>query len=228
METLTRGRSLGKLALGLRTVRDDAGPISFQHAFVRALVGFVEIYAFSGAPAFFSALVSRGASASATTPPGPTSSASGSPAAAAARRRCRRSSPRWARTADIAALPTGWRSPCGSSSAAPTTLDPRPATDLGAPARGRGRAVRRSPAAAGHAPEAFLAAVVASAGRATARLGREADCAAADRRRSSAQITRTPSDLSARLSGRAGRLGISRQAAAASRHSAPAVSQAPK
>ncbi|MEZ5193401.1 MAG: RDD family protein [Nocardioides sp.] len=43
-ETLTRGRSLGKLAMGLRTVRDDAGPISFQHAFVRALIGFVEIY----------------------------------------------------------------------------------------------------------------------------------------------------------------------------------------
>jgi uncharacterized RDD family membrane protein YckC len=58
LETLTRGRSLGKLALGLRTVRDDAGPISFQHAFIRALVGFVEIYAVGGAPAFFSALLS--------------------------------------------------------------------------------------------------------------------------------------------------------------------------
>lgn len=58
METLTRGRSLGKLALGLRTVRDDAGPISFQHAFVRSLIGVVEIYAFTGVPAFFSALVS--------------------------------------------------------------------------------------------------------------------------------------------------------------------------
>jgi uncharacterized RDD family membrane protein YckC len=58
LETLTRGKSLGKLALGLRTVRDDAGPISFQHAFVRALVGFVEIYAFTGAPAFLSALIS--------------------------------------------------------------------------------------------------------------------------------------------------------------------------
>jgi len=58
VETLTRGRSLGKLATGLRTVCDDAGPISFQHAFVRALVGFVEIYALTGVPAFFSALVS--------------------------------------------------------------------------------------------------------------------------------------------------------------------------
>src|SRR5690606_23120481 len=58
IETLSRGRSLGKLVLGLRTVRDDAGPISFQHAFIRALIGFVEIYAFGGAPAFFSALLS--------------------------------------------------------------------------------------------------------------------------------------------------------------------------
>ena len=39
IETLSRGKSLGKWAFGLRTVRDDAGPISFQHAFVRALVG---------------------------------------------------------------------------------------------------------------------------------------------------------------------------------------------
>lgn len=58
LETLTRGRSVGKLALGLRTVRDDAGPISAQHAFVRALIGFVEIYLLTGVPAFFSALLS--------------------------------------------------------------------------------------------------------------------------------------------------------------------------
>lgn len=57
METLTRGRTLGKLAMGLRTVRDDAGPISFQHAFVRALIGLVEIYVFFGGPAFLSAMM---------------------------------------------------------------------------------------------------------------------------------------------------------------------------
>lgn len=39
-ETLTRGRTLGKMALGLRTVRDDGGPIRFRHALVRALAGF--------------------------------------------------------------------------------------------------------------------------------------------------------------------------------------------
>jgi len=41
METLTRGRSLGKMALGLRVVRDDGGPITFRQALVRGLVGLV-------------------------------------------------------------------------------------------------------------------------------------------------------------------------------------------
>ncbi|MFC5728727.1 MULTISPECIES: RDD family protein [Nocardioides] len=58
LETLTRGRSLGKLALGLRAVRDDGGPISFHHALVRALIGFVEIYGFLGTPAFFAIMLS--------------------------------------------------------------------------------------------------------------------------------------------------------------------------
>jgi len=40
-ETLTRGRTLGKMALGLRVVRDDGGPIRFRHALVRGLVGVV-------------------------------------------------------------------------------------------------------------------------------------------------------------------------------------------
>lgn len=40
-ETLMRGRTPGKAALGLRVVRDDAGPISFRQAFVRGLIGLV-------------------------------------------------------------------------------------------------------------------------------------------------------------------------------------------
>jgi uncharacterized RDD family membrane protein YckC len=39
LETVLRGRTLGKLAMGLRVVRDDAGPISFRHALVRAVAG---------------------------------------------------------------------------------------------------------------------------------------------------------------------------------------------
>jgi uncharacterized RDD family membrane protein YckC len=58
LETLTRGRSLGKLALGLRTVRDDAGPIGFRQALTRALVGVVEIWLLLAIPALLSSLVS--------------------------------------------------------------------------------------------------------------------------------------------------------------------------
>ena len=43
METLVGGRTLGKMALGLRVVRDDGGPIGFRHAITRGLIGlFVE------------------------------------------------------------------------------------------------------------------------------------------------------------------------------------------
>lgn len=56
-ETLTRGRSLGKWVCGLRTVRDDAGPIGFRHALTRALVGVVEIWVLLGGPALISAIL---------------------------------------------------------------------------------------------------------------------------------------------------------------------------
>jgi uncharacterized RDD family membrane protein YckC len=39
-ETLTRGRTPGKMAMGLRVTRDDGGPIRFRHALVRGLGGF--------------------------------------------------------------------------------------------------------------------------------------------------------------------------------------------
>ncbi|MBT8226704.1 MAG: RDD family protein [Dactylosporangium sp.] len=39
LETFTAGRTVGKLALGLRVVRDDGGPIRFRHALTRSLVG---------------------------------------------------------------------------------------------------------------------------------------------------------------------------------------------
>jgi uncharacterized RDD family membrane protein YckC len=40
METLTRGRTVGKLALGLRVVREDGGPIRFRQALIRGLAWF--------------------------------------------------------------------------------------------------------------------------------------------------------------------------------------------
>lgn len=57
VETMTRGRSLGKLAAGLRTVRDDAGPITFRHALARGLLAVVEIYLLWGIPAVVASVV---------------------------------------------------------------------------------------------------------------------------------------------------------------------------
>ena len=48
VETLTRGKSLGRLAAGLRVVRDDGGPVTIRQAFIRALVGVLEIYMTAG------------------------------------------------------------------------------------------------------------------------------------------------------------------------------------
>ncbi|MBN6052655.1 RDD family protein [Nonomuraea sp. RK-328] len=58
-ETATRGRSLGKLALGLRVVGDDGGPERFRQALFRGLAGMLEIWAFTGAPALISSLISQ-------------------------------------------------------------------------------------------------------------------------------------------------------------------------
>ncbi|MBB4914327.1 RDD family protein [Streptosporangium saharense] len=58
-ETLTRGRSLGKLALGLRVVSDDGGPERFRQALFRGLSGMVEFIMLGGAPALISSLISE-------------------------------------------------------------------------------------------------------------------------------------------------------------------------
>ncbi|PFG44039.1 putative RDD family membrane protein YckC [Isoptericola jiangsuensis] len=55
-ETLSRGRSPGKLAMGLRVVRDDGGPVRFRHAFVRALVGVFELWLTFGSVAVVASL----------------------------------------------------------------------------------------------------------------------------------------------------------------------------
>lgn len=58
IETLTRGRSLGKIAAGLRVVRDDGGPVRFRHSFVRALFMIVDFWISSGAVGLISSLTS--------------------------------------------------------------------------------------------------------------------------------------------------------------------------
>jgi uncharacterized RDD family membrane protein YckC len=107
IETLSRGRSAGMLALGLRVVRDDGGPATGRHALVRALVGYVEIYLLFCIPALVAAMihprtkrlgdmaagtvvVTQRARLTLTPPPG-------MPLALE----------QWARSADVATLPSG-------------------------------------------------------------------------------------------------------------------------
>lgn len=57
VETVSGGRSLGKLAVGARIVRDDGGATQLRHAFIRALVGVIEIYLTFGGLAVMTALL---------------------------------------------------------------------------------------------------------------------------------------------------------------------------
>jgi uncharacterized RDD family membrane protein YckC len=176
METLTRGRSLGKLAMGLRTVRDDAGPISFQHAFIRSLIGFVEIYLFQGAPAFFSALTSQrgkrlGDFAAGTYVVRERVKLQLSPPALMPHHLTA-----WARQADMASLPTGLALAIRQFLGRLPTIDPASRASIGGTlAEEVSRYVAPEPPP-GTRPEDFLAAVIASRReRDLARLRREAE-----------------------------------------------------
>lgn len=176
VETLTRGKSLGKMALGLRTVRDDAGPITFQHAFVRALIAIVEVYAFSGAPAFFTALVNGkgkrlGDFAAGTY---------------VVRERVKLRLPAppqmppplqtWAAGADIAALPPGLALAVRQYLGRLPAIDPATRDALGGRLAAQVAPYVAPSPPAGTPAEAFLAAVLASRReRDSARLAREAD-----------------------------------------------------
>jgi uncharacterized RDD family membrane protein YckC len=59
-ETLSRGRTLGKMAMGLRVVREDGGPIQFRHALVRGLLAVLELYAFAFIAIISSLVSSKG------------------------------------------------------------------------------------------------------------------------------------------------------------------------
>jgi uncharacterized RDD family membrane protein YckC len=57
-ETATRGRSVGKIVMGLRVVADDGGPERFRQVVFRALASAVEIWMFMGSPAIICSVLS--------------------------------------------------------------------------------------------------------------------------------------------------------------------------
>jgi uncharacterized RDD family membrane protein YckC len=61
VETLSHGKSLGKLAVGARIVRDDGGAIGLRHAFIRGLIGVLEIFMTIGGGALIVGLINPSA-----------------------------------------------------------------------------------------------------------------------------------------------------------------------
>jgi len=57
-ETATRGRSVGKIVMGLRVVSDDGGPERFRQVLFRALASVVEIWMLAGSPAVICSMLS--------------------------------------------------------------------------------------------------------------------------------------------------------------------------
>jgi len=59
LETLWRGRTVGKVALGLRVVTKEGGQIGFRHAAIRSALGIVDFILSSGAVAVLCVLLTR-------------------------------------------------------------------------------------------------------------------------------------------------------------------------
>ena len=58
VELLSRGKSLGRLAVGARIVRDDGGAIGLRHAAIRSLAGLLDFFGTLGACALIVGLLS--------------------------------------------------------------------------------------------------------------------------------------------------------------------------
>jgi len=175
VESLTRGRSLGKLALGLRVVREDGGPIGFRHALVRGLTGLVVDFGvlsgFTGAIGVISSLASprgrrvgdvlAGTMVVRERVVAPTAAPVEMPPGLAG----------WAESLEFSGLPDGLALRVRQYLGRVGELDPAHRASLGA-ALAEQVASRVSPAApAGTSPEAYLAAVlVARRRREQARL----------------------------------------------------------
>ena len=105
VETATHGKSLGKLAIGSRIVRDDGGAIGFRHAFIRALTGVFEIFMTFGGMAAIIALLNGRAKRLGDLVAGTYSQNERVSAAVTPVYGVPTALAEWARTADVATLP---------------------------------------------------------------------------------------------------------------------------
>ena len=169
VELLSRGKSLGRLAVGARIVRDDGGAIGLRHAAIRAVAGLLDFYGTVGGCALVFGLLS------------PRSKRLGDLLAGTYsqyERVARQPAPvfglpvqltGWAAIADVARMPDGLSRRIAQFLAHAPHLDPaRRAAQAASLAQEAGAFVSPVPAMPPIAPELFLAGV------AVLRRGREA------------------------------------------------------
>lgn len=107
VELLTHGRSLGKLVVGARIVRDDGGAIGFRHAFIRSLTAVIEIFMTAGGIASLVALLNGKAKRLGDYLAGTYSQHERVPTVVAPVYGVPVELADWARTADVARMPAG-------------------------------------------------------------------------------------------------------------------------
>ena len=165
VETLSRGRSLGKLVAGVRIVRDDGGPITFRQAFVRALTGVGELWLTFGSVAVICSIahprgkrvgdVLAGTYGSRVRAAAPVRTAAVMPPQLAG----------WAAHADVARLPDGLALAVRQFLGRAALLHPGSRAELGQRLAADLRPYVSPPPPDGTHPEAFLSAVLAERGR---------------------------------------------------------------
>ncbi len=179
VETLTRGRSVGKMALGLRVVRDDGGPVRARHAFIRAMVGVGELWLLVGSPAIICSLANDKGKRIGDLLAGTYVVNERSSNAPQVRIEMPQELAAWASAADIGRLPDHLAMSLRQFLARASTLHPGSRVTLGASlSEQTARLVAPAPPPGTH-PERFMAAVVAER--------RERELARLTRKRAAAQ-----------------------------------------
>jgi len=174
VETLSRGKSLGKWALGLRVVRDDGGPVTARHALTRALIGSIEVLGMSGVPAVVASMIHPRAKRLGDMAAGTY--------AVTERAKLRLNPPPlmppqlagWAAGADIATLPAGLAIAVRQFLSRAHGMGPQARAALGQQLVGEALKHVAPPPPPGHHPETVLAAIIADRRRRDSeRLARE-------------------------------------------------------
>ncbi|MBI1377094.1 MAG: RDD family protein [Frankiales bacterium] len=174
IETLARGRSVGKIAAGLRVVRDDGGPVRFRHAFVRALFMIIDFWLLTGAVGLITALLSSRGTRLGDHFAGTVVIRERVPAAASVRLQTYAMPPvlePWAATLDLSRLPDVTAGQARQFLTRAASLDPGVRATMGLGLAAEISAYVVPPPPTGTPPETYLMAVLTERMRRAARSG---------------------------------------------------------